>query len=188
MGRFSALAAALPVESPDASEISTDTFMAPLAAAPDRIRRLTRRTVPDLARLERLSQVGIQRPAGPLRASAIQRAALVQSHTREMDEIVDVKATRLLARYVYDEGLIHGEVDEERALIRSSVDQWLYRDDLFSIRAQRTYRTFLYAAGRVQYPNQFSRASPLTWPSSTSCTACLNKRRARAIRHCAPAS
>ncbi|MGV0353699.1 hypothetical protein [Corynebacterium confusum] len=60
-----------------------------------------------------------------------------------------------MARYLYDEGLIHGEVDEERALIRSSVDHWLYRDDLFSIRAQRTYRTFLYAAGRVLYPNQF---------------------------------
>ena len=155
MGRFSALAAALPVENTDVPDGSAEAFMTPLAAVPDRIRRLTRRTVPDPARLERLSYVGIQRPAGPLRTSAIQRAALVQSHTREMDEIVDAKATRILARYLYDEGLIHGEVDEERALIRSSVDQWLYRDDLFSIRAQRTYRTFLYAAGRVLYPNQF---------------------------------
>lgn len=155
MGRFSAVAAALPVENTDVPDGSAEAFMTPLAAVPDRIRRLTRRTVPDPARLERLSQVGIQRPAGPLRTSAIQRAALVQSHTREMDEIVDAKATRILARYLYDEGLIHGEVDEERALIRSSVDQWLYRDDLFSIRAQRTYRTFLYAAGRVLYPNQF---------------------------------
>lgn len=98
MGRFSALAAALPVENTDVSEGSAEAFMTPLAAVPGRIRRLTSRTAPDPARLERLSQVGIQRPAGPLRTSAIQCAALVQSHTREMDEIVDAKATRILAR------------------------------------------------------------------------------------------
>ena len=157
MGRFKALAAA-PSSEPTKSGRAGGTATLTVVAgdiAPERVRRLTRRTVPDADRYARLRDVGIRRPVGPLRSQAIERAALVQAHTRELDEVADAKACRVLARYLYDEGLVYGVVDEERALVREAVDRWLFRDDVFNRRAQRTYRTILYAAGRALYPNQF---------------------------------
>ena len=160
MGRFTALAAATPVlERPTSrdyvpGEVSTVSVIG--QASPSRVRRLTRRTLPDEDRYLRLREVGIHRPAGPLRSEAIARAALVQAHTRVLDEIADAKAARVVARYLYDEALVCGVVDEERALTRPAVDRWLFRDDIFSRRSQRTYRTILYAAGRTLYPHELS--------------------------------
>ena len=53
------------------------------------------------------------------------------------------------------EAILYGEVEEERALTRPAVDRWLFRDDVFSRRLQRTYRTILYAVGRTLYPQEF---------------------------------
>lgn len=154
MGRFTALAAA-----PAAVEKSRREGIPAVSvigqASPSRVRRLTRRTLPDTDRYLRLREIGIQRPAGPLRSEAIDRAALVQAHTRAIDEVADAKAARIVARYLYDEALLFSSVDEERALTRAAVDRWLFRDDVFSRRSQRTYRTILYAAGRVLYPHEF---------------------------------
>ena len=123
MGRFKALAAA-PSSEPTKSGRAGGTATLTVVAgdiAPERVRRLTRRTVPDADRYARLRDVGIRRPVGPLRSQAIERAALVQAHTRELDEVADAKACRVLARYLYDEGLVYGVVDEERALVREAV-------------------------------------------------------------------
>ena len=154
MGRFTALAAA-PAVVEKSKHRNTPAVAAIGQASPSRVRRLTRRTLPDTDRYLRLKEIGIQRPAGPLRSDAIDRAALVQAHTRAIDEVADVKAVRVVARYLYDEALLFNSVDEERALTRPAVDKWLFRDDVFSRRSQRTYRTILYSAGRVLYPHEF---------------------------------
>lgn len=159
MGRFTALAAATTaLEKPTSRDFAPRDVSSVSSigqASPSRVRRLTRRTLPDEDRYLRLREVGIHRPAGPLRSEAIARAALVQAHTRVLDEVADAKAARVVARYLYDEALVYGEVDEERALTRPSVDRWLFRDDVFSRRSQRTYRTILYSAGRTLYPHEF---------------------------------
>ena len=154
MGRFTALAAA-PVVVEESKRSSIPAVSVIGQASPSRVRRLTRRTLPDTDRYLRLKEIGIQRPAGPLRSDAIDRAALVQAHTRAIDEVADAKAARVVARYLYDEAIVLGSVDEERALTRPAVDKWLFRDDVFSRRSQRTYRTILYSAGRVLYPHEF---------------------------------
>ena len=154
MGRFTALAAA-PAVVEKSKHRNTPAVAAIGQASPSRVRRLTRRTLPDTDRYLRLKEIGIQRPAGPLRSDAIDRAALVQAHTRAIDEVADVKAARVVARYLYDEALLFGSVDDERALTRPAVDKWLFRDDIFSRRSQRTYRTILYAAGRVYILTNF---------------------------------
>lgn len=154
MGRFAALAAApAVVEESKRSSIPAVSMIGQVS--PSRVRRLTRRTLPDTDRFLRLREIGIQRPLGPLRSEAIDRAALVQAHTRVLDEIADAKAARVVARYLYDEALLFSSVDEERALTRPAVDRWLFWDDIFSRRSQRTYRTILYAAGRTLYPHEF---------------------------------
>lgn len=130
MGRFTALAAA-PAVIEKSKRRDTPAVAAIGQASPSRVRRLTRRTLPDTDRYLRLREIGIQRPAGPLRCEAIDRAALVQAHTRVLDEIADAKATRVVARYLYDEALLFGEIDEERSLTRPAVDKWLFRDDVF---------------------------------------------------------
>ena len=137
MGRFAALAAA-PAVVEESRRSSTPTVSVIGQASPSRVRRLTRRTLPDTDRYLRLREIGIQRPAGPLRSEAIDRAALVQAHTRAIDEVADAKAARVVARYLYDEAIVFGSVDEERALTRAAVDRWLFRDDVFSRRSQRT--------------------------------------------------
>ena len=85
MGRFTALAAA-PAVVEKAKHWDTPAVAAIGQASPSRVRRLTRRTLPDTDRYLRLREIGIQRPAGPLRSDAIDRAALVQAHTRAIDE------------------------------------------------------------------------------------------------------
>ena len=121
MGRFTALAAA-PAVIEKSKHRHTPGVAAIGQASPSRVRRLTRRTIPDTDRYLRLREIGIQRPAGPLRSYAIDRAALVQAHTRAIDEVTDVTAARVVARYLYDEAIVFGSVDEERALTRPAVD------------------------------------------------------------------
>ena len=161
VGRFTALAAATPVlEKPTSRDfvprdVSTVSVIG--QASPSRVRRLTRRTLPDEDRYLRLREVGIHRPAGPLRSEAIARAALVQAHTRVLDEIADAKATRVVARYLYDEAIVFGEVDEERALTRPAVDQWLsVTMFLVAGRSALIARFFMPQAGRCIQTNFLS--------------------------------
>ena len=102
MGRFAALAAATSVlEKPTPRDFvprDVSTVSSIGQASPSRVRRLTRRTLPDEDRYLRLREVGIHRPAGPLRSEAIARAALVQAHTRVLDEIADAKDTGVVGR------------------------------------------------------------------------------------------
>ena len=122
MGRFTALAAApVAVEKSRREGIPAVSVIG--QASPSRVRRLTRHTLPDTDHYLRLRESGIQRPAGPLRSEAIDRAALVQAHTRAIDEVADVKTVRVVARYLYDEAIVFGSVDEERALTRPAVDK-----------------------------------------------------------------
>src|SRR5699024_8436994 len=100
-------------------------------------------------------RLSLAKPSGPLRSQAIERAALVQAHTPTIAQVTDEKTCRIIARFLYDEALISGQVDEERALTRSNVDQWLFKSNGFSLNSQRTYRTALYEAGRVLYPREF---------------------------------
>lgn len=147
MGRFTALAAA-PVVVEESKRSSIPAVSVIGQASPSRVRRLTRRTLPDTVRFLRLREIGIQRPAGPLRSEAIDRAALVQAHTRAIDEVADAKSARIVARYLYDEAIVLGSVDEERALTRPAVDKWLFRDDVFLAgRSARTGQSSMLQAG-----------------------------------------
>ena len=112
---------------PPAPEPSPPPQLIPgLEPVPDRIRRLTMRTLPDRERCERLKSMSINRPAGPLRSEAMERAALVQAHTPVIDEENDGKNVRIIAQMLYDEGLVGGYVDEQRALTRHNIDMWLF--------------------------------------------------------------
>lgn len=156
MGRFTALAAA-----PTAVEKSRSEGIPAVSvigqASPSRVRRLTRRTLPDADRFLRLKGIGIQRPAGPLRSEAIDRAALVQAHTRVLDEVADAKAARVVARYLYDEAIVLGSVDEERALTRAAVDRWLSGMTFFLAgRSVHTGQSSMLQAGHCTLTNFLS--------------------------------
>ena len=127
-------------------------------AVPATVRRLTMTTLGTeeaRARYERLRQLSIRESEGPLRAAAVERGALVWAHTPEKTEVVDEKEARILMRYLYSEAIVHQYVDEERALTRERVDRYLFRDNSFTLRSQRTYRSALYAAGRTLYQREF---------------------------------
>ncbi|WP_161795919.1 hypothetical protein [Corynebacterium pilosum] len=136
------------------------------------MRKLTRRTLPDLERFERLRQVSLAKPAGPLRTQAVERAALVRAHTKVSAATPDLKAVRVIARFLYDEAVIDGVVDEERALTRAHVDHWLYQSNQFSLRSVRTYRSILYDAGRVLYPREFPAPRAVLAPRGRATPAC----------------
>lgn len=122
------------------------------------VRRLTMTTLGTeerRERFERLRQLSIREPEGPLRAQAVERGALVWAHTLEKSEVSDEKESRIVMRYLYAEAIVHQYVDEERALTRERIDQYLFRDNSFTLRSQRVYRSVLYAAGRVLYPREF---------------------------------
>lgn len=63
-------------------------------------------TLPDPKRFKRLKSMSINRPPGPLRSEAMERAALVQAHTSVIDEQNDGKNVRIIAKMLYDEGLV----------------------------------------------------------------------------------
>lgn len=126
-------------------------------ALPSTVRRLTMTTLGTeerKARFERLRQLSIRESVGPLRAQAIKRGALVWAHTQEKSQISDEKEARTVMRYLYAEAIIYQHVDEERALTRESIDQYLEQGP-FSKDSRRTYCTALYTAGRVLYPREF---------------------------------
>lgn len=131
-------------------------------AEPATRRRLTSRTVPDTGRWRSLKSCGIRRPDGPLRDAAIEVAALVWAHTPPRSAHADGTGVRNLAQFLYDEAVLFGIVDEERALTREKVDEWLGHQCPGSLWSLRTYRTDLYAAGRVLYPREYPEPqSPL---------------------------
>ncbi|MCT1493035.1 hypothetical protein M3G47_08475 [Corynebacterium sanguinis] len=171
MGRHRAMSAATP-------DLVTETVGAVHHAAPAVRRRLGPRTVPDVDRWQRLRAFGINRPAGPLRDAAIEAAALVWAHTPPRTERGDETAVRHLAACLYDEAVLYGVVDEERALTREKVDAWLGGQCPGSMWSRRTYRTDLYAAGRVLYPREYPavqaplapRPSPVA-PATTTAVA-----------------
>lgn len=126
--------------------------------APSGVRRLTMTTLSteeNRARFERLRQLSIREPEGPLRAQAVERGALVWAHTPTGTEVTDAKQARIVMRYLHTEAVVYQYVDEERALTRERIDQYLFRDNAFTLRSQRVYRSVLYAAGRVLYPREF---------------------------------
>lgn len=155
MGRHKKMGAAgggAPTESPR-------PVLQPYAqAAPSNVRRLTMTTLgtgENRTRFECLRQLSIREPEGPLRAQAVERGALVWAHTPVKIEVSDEKESRIVMRYLYAEAIVHQYVDEERALTRERIDQYLFRDNSFTLRSQRVYRSVLYAAGRVLYPREF---------------------------------
>lgn len=170
MGRFTKMASAEPPEEPQRPHGDDPV------GVPDRIRRLTLTTLPDRARYDRLKNLSIAKPPGPLRSQAIQRAALVQAHTPPVARVPDEKTLRIVARFLYDEALTEGAVDEQRALTRAAVDQWLGKENSFSVNSRRIYRHALYEAGRVLYPREFparrarggprNRATPAARPGT----------------------
>ncbi|WP_312977266.1 hypothetical protein [Corynebacterium sp.] len=132
-------------------------------AAPNRVRRLTERllrTEDQKACFARLRNLSIQVPESPLRARAITIGALVCA----IAGVSDPKLAQMLMRYLYAEAVVHQVVDEERALTRDRVDKYLYRDQTFSLRSQRMYRSVLYDAGRVLYPREFPAPKAVLGP------------------------
>lgn len=148
MGRHKAMA---PAPEPD----PPPPLIPGLEPVPDRIRRLTMRTLPDRERYERLKKMSINRPPGPLRSKAMECAALVQGHTPVIDEQNDGKNVRIIANMLYDEGLVAGYVDEQRALTRNNIDTWLFKSAKVSERSLSVYRRVLYIAGATLYPREF---------------------------------
>ena len=126
-----------------------------LEPVPDRVRRMTRRTLLDPKRYESLKSKSINRPPGPLRSAAMERAALVQAHTPPIDEQNDGKNVRIIAQMLYDEGLVAGYVDEQRALTRHNIDFWLFHSAKVSERSLSVYRRVMYLAGATLYPREF---------------------------------
>ncbi len=118
MGRHRAMSAAIADPTPGPAGAVHD-------ATPAVRRRLGPRTIPDVGRWQRLRRFGINRPAGPLRDTAVEAAALVWAHTPPRTERGDETAVRHLAACLYDEAVLYGVVDEERALTREKVDAWL---------------------------------------------------------------
>ncbi|MGP6174301.1 hypothetical protein [Corynebacterium sp. A21] len=149
MGRFTKMAPAEPSEEPQRHDREE------MVSAPDRIRRLTLTTLPDKGRYARLKTLSIAKPAGPLRSQAIERAARVQAHTPPLGEVSDAKIARIIARFLYEEAVTDGQVDEQRALTRANVDRWLLKDNSFSRTSRKTYSHALYEAGRTLYPREF---------------------------------
>ena len=148
MGRHRAMSTAIADPTPGPAGAVHD-------ATPAVRRRLGPRTIPDVGRWQRLRRFGINRPAGPLRDTAVEAAALVWAHTPPRTERGDETAVRHLAACLYDEAVLYGVVDEERALTREKVDAWLDGQCPGSMWSRRTYRTDLYAAGRVLYPREY---------------------------------
>lgn len=129
--------------------------------APSRYRRLS---VVDLTADQRehyatLRTAGIRVPDSPLRDAAVERAAMVWSCVKPHTELVDLRAARVLARYLHSEGSVHQLVDEERALTRAAVDR--HMDSLLGptselkLSSLRTHRWVFYTAGAVVYPREF---------------------------------
>jgi hypothetical protein len=156
MGRHKKMGAA-PKPDVSASQNSRGLSESGAEATPSRVRRLTMTTLgteEHRERFERLRQLSIREPEGPLRAAAVERGALVWAHTPEKTEVADEKEARIVMRYLYAEAVVHQHVDEERALTRERIDQYLFRDNAFSVHSRRTYCTALYAAGRTLYPRE----------------------------------
>lgn len=131
-----------------------------LEPVPDRVRCLTMRTLPDPKRFKRLKSKSINRPPGPLRSAAMERAAMVQGHTPVIDEENDGKNVRIIAQMLYDEGLVAGYVDEQRALTRHNIDAWLFKHAKVSERSLSVYRRVMYTAGATLYPREFPSPMP----------------------------
>lgn len=155
-----------------AQEVASAVALSRTVAAPSRVRKLTRRTLRDQERFDRLRQLSIAGPASPLKAVAVERAALVQAHTKPATNDSDAKSTRIIARRLLDDAIAYGDVDEERALTRTSIDQWLYHSPDFSLTSTKTYRWTLYEAGRVLYPREFPAPRQVLSPRGRATPAC----------------
>lgn len=174
MGRFKAMPSAAPTTL--AGQTAPLSRIGHARPALERDRKLTRRTLPDQGRYERLRQVGIHAPAGPMRAQAIDQAALVWAHTdqKHSSEHSDLKNCRILARYLYHEAILHGIVDYERALTHERVVRYLEHELTTSMRSRKTHRHILFRAGHVVYPQQFpggygsSAIRPPATPAATT--------------------
>lgn len=130
-------------------------------------RRLPVETLsPDqLERFESLRFLTIRVPAGPLRDAAVEAAARVWSATDARSGTADVRAVRILARYLHHEAAMFGYVDEERACTRAEVNRYLAgladpacatgNGHPAKTSTLRTIRWALFAAGRVLYPREY---------------------------------
>lgn len=159
MGRHKRLNSAASGDPVYAREVRDDTS----TAVPNRVRRLAERllrTEEQKSCFARLRTLSIQVVESPLRAQAIERGSLVCA----VAGVSDPKRARMLMRYLYTEAVVHQVVDEERALTRERLDQYLYRDQTFSLRSQRMYRSVLYDAGRVLYPREFPAPKAVLGP------------------------
>jgi hypothetical protein len=156
MGRHKAMPAATPAYT--ASPQGNGGLGAAAEPAPSRVRKLTRRTLPDggAERLAALSTVSIKGPDSPLKAVAVQRAALVWAHTSGTSDYQDRKAVRVVAQVLLEDALDSQIVDEERTLTSAGVERWLAkRRSKVTDRSIGTYRLILETAGRALYPQQF---------------------------------
>ncbi|WP_312588911.1 hypothetical protein [Corynebacterium dentalis] len=114
--------------------------------------------MPDHERFQRLTTITVRLPEGPLLRDAITQAALVTAHTPTTSWETDKRRAQIIARVLYEDAIVDGVVDEQRALTRASIDHWLSTSESFSPRSLSEYRAALYHAGRAVYPREFPAA------------------------------